>query len=103
MFGIMWKMATAVTGDPTLDLLHAAETILSDAATRRRGHLATRGDLAVERIAIDAVLTVADDLQARIGGDLSDADASVIVGVRRELRRYELLHWRTAPEFLRAR
>jgi len=96
-------MATPVTGDPTLDLLKVAETILSDVRTRRRRNLATRADLAAERIAIDAVLTVADDLQARMGGDTSGADASFHKGICRDLHRFELLRWRTAPEFLRVR
>ncbi|TMG33618.1 MAG: hypothetical protein E6H93_00005 [Chloroflexi bacterium] len=96
-------MATAVTDNPMLDLLAAAETTLRDVAIRRRGHRATRADRAAERLAMEALMTVADDLQACLGGDPSGADASFLEGVRRDFRRYELLHWRTAPEFLRTR
>lgn len=103
MFVYSEAMATAATANPMTDLLDAAATIFRDVRNRYRAHQATAEDIRAVHVAINAVLTVADALEARSGASLSREHVSILNDVRRVIRRYELFYWQTAPVFLRSR
>lgn len=93
-------MAATPTADPINEVLQAAAAIFR--ASGRAGQT-SNASRAAERLAIDAVLEVADHLEAWAGARLSSQDIFALSRLRRTVRRYALHSWHTAPEFLRVR
>jgi len=93
-------MASAQAKRPTRDLLRELTVIVETTAGRLATGTATSAELAIARDMVRLMLASADLGERFVTESLSQGVKTDVDRLGRACRHYELLLWRTAPNFL---